>query len=228
MNKTILASAVAVAGLTVAGVSFAAAAPAPMMTGMTNPWSVGVGVNYSAVQSDKATVSNSDYVKLNSRGWGGNIFAGYRINKYFGTELGLDMLGSNKYKYVDASDSTKNDSDAVKLQDQWNLHFVGQAFLPVNNWFSPYVFAGVGYINSELKVATTTTTTTKDNQAAFGFVYGAGLQFNFNQFGVRASYTRLDPSSTSSHDTFTVNGQQFTLPTTKDYISLDVLYRFGA
>ena len=66
MKKTLLASAIAVAGLAVGGTTFAAAAPVPMMSGVMNPWYVGVGVNYSAMQTDKITGTNNDYLKLNN------------------------------------------------------------------------------------------------------------------------------------------------------------------
>ncbi|OGT30138.1 MAG: hypothetical protein A3E87_10535 [Gammaproteobacteria bacterium RIFCSPHIGHO2_12_FULL_35_23] len=234
MNKTLLASAVAVAGLAVGGATFAAAAPVPMMSGVMNPWYVGIGVNYSAVQTDKIKDSTGDYLKLNNRGVGGNIFAGYRVNQYFGTELGLDMLGSDKYKAALGTTTMTYYSSALKVQDQWNLNFVGQAFLPVTSWFSPYAFGGVAYINSKASalVNASTGARTTDELDGFGFVYGAGLLFNIYQFGIRASYTRQDLVSGSDNHSIALtdgtNTLTYDLPQTKDYISLDVLYRFGA
>ncbi len=216
MKKLLIASVVA-AGVATAGAASAAMAPAPMMTGVTAPWHVGVGLNYASNLTSKVThPTTSPSLKLNNRGLGGNVFVGYRVNKYFGTELGVDILGDNKYKSTDTNGTTN--SSYVKLTDQWNVNFVGQAFLPVTSWFSPYAFAGVAYINSEMKQPGNITT----DRDGFGLLYGAGLQFNFNQFGIRASYTRQDLNT----DYTTIAGLE--IPQTKDYISLDVLYRFGA
>jgi len=185
MKKLLAASAIAAAGLAATGVSFAAAAPAPMM-GVANPWYVGIGVNYPATMTDKIQDSDGDQLKLNTRGVGGNIFVGYRVNNYFGTELGLSMLGTDKYKFTAADGTSTN--NALKLQDQWNVHFVGNAYLPVTDWFEPYAFAGVGYISSEARVGNNSLIKETDN--GFGLIYGAGLQFNINQFGIRVNYTR--------------------------------------
>ncbi len=220
MKKLLLTSTIA-AGIAIAGTASAAMAPAPMMTGVTAPWHVGVGLNYSSATTSKFTwTPANDVLKLNKRNLGGNLFVGYRVNRYFGTELGLAMLGNISYQNSHNSGATVY-PNAVKLSDQWNIHFVGQAFLPVTSWFSPYAFAGVAYINSTLKNTTNSNPGTT-NQDGFGLVYGAGLEFNFNQFGVRASYTRQD-LNTDNHN---VAGLQ--IPQPEAYLSLDALYRFGA
>jgi len=212
MKKT-LALAAVVAGVAVAGTTFASAAPV-MMTGITNPWYVGIGANYTANMTDKANYVDSatgDTVqfKLNNRGWGGNIFVGYVVNKYFGTELGFSYLGTDKFKVT--NETTGADLGKAEIKNQWNVHFVGNAYLPVTDWFSPYAFAGVGYINYKSELASDVASHT---YGGFGLVYGAGLQFNIDQFGIRGSYTVQDVNNDSKDD--------------KDYISLDVLYRFGA
>lgn len=218
MKKT-LALAAVVAGVAVAGTTFASAAPV-MMTGITNPWYVGIGANYTANMTDKfkgvsdtsstgVTAGDTVQAKLNNRGWGGNIFVGYVVNKYFGTELGFSYLGTDKFKVT--NETTGASLGTAEIKNQWNVHFVGNAYLPVTDWFSPYAFAGVGYINYK---AETGNNLDSHNYSGFGLVYGAGLQFNIDQFGIRGSYTVQNVNNDSNDD--------------KDYISLDVLYRFGA
>lgn len=226
MKKT-LALATLVAGVAVAGTSFASSAPV-MMTGITNPWYVGIGANYNAAFTNKLvvidTVRNLNYTyKLSSRGWGGNLFVGYLVNKYFGTELGVSYLGTNKFKEYNNVTTTVN--GIAKLKNQWNVHMVANAYLPVTDWFTPYAFAGVGYMNYQLTnnngASSVTTVTVNHYYSGFGLVYGAGLQFNIQQFGIRAYYTRQDEEHNISNGSRTVNSDA------SDYISLDVLYRFG-
>lgn len=226
MNKT-LAIALAAAGIAVAGSVFASAAPV-MMTGITNPWYVGIGANYAATQTNtkKFEATNASHVinnfssKLNSQGWGGNIFVGYLVNHYFGTELGFSYLGTNKYRVTNTTTNVVVGS--TKSNNNWNVRFVGNAYLPVTDWFQPYIFAGVAYLNYHYSVTPLTggftdTTRASQNYGAFGLVYGAGLQFYIQQFGIRVSYTHQDDHSSSEH-----NGAAL------DYLSLDVLYRFGS
>lgn len=214
--KKVLLSGIVAAGVVAASTSFAAAAPC-MTPGVANPWYVGVGINYPAIQNDEVTVGSAK-LDQDDKNIGGNIFVGYRANRYFGTELGFNYLGDTDYK-------VKSTSSKAEYDNQWNVNFVGQAFLPVAEWFSPYVFGGVAYMNSDFRVKGSGVPGIgrfRSDFGGFGLIYGAGLQFNINQFGIRASYTRLDaPTSVNNaltSDTFN----------DKDFISLDVLYRFSA
>ena len=226
MNKT-LAIALAAAGIAVAGSVFASAAPV-MMTGITNPWYVGIGANYTATQTDTtkwqdttdAGVTTNFSSKLNSQGWGGNIFVGYLVNHYFGTELGFSYLGTDKYRVTNTTTNVVVGNS--KYNNQWNVHFVGNAYLPVTDWFQPYIFAGVAYLNYNQSFTPSVGTSAGDrvasnNYGGFGLIYGAGLQFYIQQFGIRVSYTRQDDNTTSQHNAAAL-----------DYLSLDVLYRFGS
>jgi|SaaInl4_135m_RNA_FD_contig_111_19836_length_729_multi_21_in_0_out_0_1 opacity protein-like surface antigen len=212
LKKTLIA-----AGL-IAASSLSFAAAAPVMHATATPWYVGVGLNYSAAWTNKLDVSSSanEEFKLNNRGLGGNIFVGYHVNKYFGTEFGFDYVGTDKYK-------SSADATTAKLKNQWNLHFVGNAYLPVNEWFSPFAFAGVGYMNGKFDNGVSGVGSENSTFSGFGWMYGAGLQFNIQEFGVRVKYTHVDPSS-SMQDTGTTG---YNTEVLHDYVSLDVLYRFG-
>lgn len=223
MNKIVFASALA-AGLVAGGVSFAGAAP--MVSGMSNPYYVGIGVNYGAKMTDKITDNDGDVLKLNSRGVGANVFGGYRVNHYFGVEGGYAYLGQDKYKETTVAGVDTN--NYVRIKNQWNLHFVGNAYLPVCDWFEPYAFGGVSYSSYELNYLGSA----KDTNSSFGLIYGAGLQFNvIDQLSVRASYTRQDTASNANFDSITPTGGSITadgIKAPKDYISLDVLWKFNA
>jgi opacity protein-like surface antigen len=219
MKKLVLTAAAA-AVLAASTMTFAAGTP--MVSGVMNPWYVGVGINRNATMTDKIKDSAGDSYKLNSAGVGGNLFVGYRMSRIFGTELGLSFLGEDQYKSKSASLTT---TYKVKMKNQWNLTYVGQAFMPVASWFNPYVFAGVGYMNAKVSLAKSSVS---DQFGGFGVVYGAGLLFNFNQFGVRVSYTVQNESNSAHLDSMSGGHVTIKMPQVKDYISLDVLYRFGA
>lgn len=196
MLKTLIATGLAVAS----AAAFAGAAPA--MQDAHN-WYVGVGLNYNAIGTEKYGDA-----KLDKRGWGGNAFVGYHVNKYFGTEFGFDVMGQNKYKDADAS---------VKVKNRWDVHFVGNAYLPVTDWFSPFAFAGAAWVNEQQDVTGTFEVDSHSAESAkysgMAAIYGGGLQFNIQDFGIRAKYTRFDMSND--------------IPAAQDMVSLDVLYRFG-
>jgi|GEM_PF-1173745 opacity protein-like surface antigen len=243
MKKLVLTAAAA-AALAASAMTFASGTP--MVQNVMNPWYVGVGINTGANYTNSLKDANitstaipraSDQVKINNKSIGGNIFVGYRMSRIFGAELGFSGLGTTKYKAtIDTTSTTTvtNASVKPKLSNQWNLYFVGQAFMPISQMFQPYVFAGVGYMNAKFSVPAVTInsvnyTAASQNNGTFGLVYGAGLAFNFNQFGVRVSYTRQDASNHASlNPSRPGNGNLVvTAPSFQDYISLDVLYRFG-
>lgn len=213
MKKTLIA---AVLAATTAG-AFAAAAPV-MNAQPSTPWYVGVGLDYSPVWTDNI---GSGAFKLKTRGFGGNVFVGYHVNKYFGTEFGVDIVAPNKY-------SAGAVSNAVQYKNRWNVHFVGNAYLPVNAWFSPFAFAGVAWMNNRMDVLGVEA----EKYSGLALTYGAGLQFNIQEFGIRLKYTRFDDSQNFHLDNVggavpVTAGATVNVPQSQDILSLDVLYRFG-
>jgi len=195
------------AGL-VAASSAAFAAAAPVMNANATPWYVGVGLDYSPVWTE-----DFNNQKIDSRGFGGTAFVGYHVNKYFGTELGFDVLAQNKYKNT-------NNNGRTKVKSRWNIHFNGNAYLPVNEWFSPFAFAGVAWYNQKVShtgatgpVSYNVSNGQPSKYSGLALDYGAGLQFNIQQFGIRAKYTQFELSNNNN--------------TEQDLVSLDLLYRFG-
>lgn len=217
MSK-ILSFAVAATGVAVAGASFAASAPVmnQQQSSASAPYYVGVGLDYNANFDDRvnagvATNNSTHSQELEDSDVGGKVFAGYNINQYFGTEAGFAYLGDQTY-------GKSRHNNKVELNDQWNLHWVANAYLPLNEVVEPYAFGGVGYLNGEMKFKDSGD---KQEYAGFGLIYGAGMKFNFNQFGVRVNYTQQSKSSSNAQQ----GGNDIQAP--HDYISLDVLYHFS-
>lgn len=202
MKKLLIAASMAAT----ASMSMAAAAPMMSSNQVMNPWYVGIGANYNAQSGYKTTnAAGATTDKNKSNNLGGQIFAGYQINQYFGAEVGGVMLGNQKETVTGGTVTYKN---------MYNVHVVGTATLNVTNWFDVFGDAGMAYMNA--KKTSTAGTGLGSNQAnSFGLVYGAGFGFNFNQFGIRAAYNVQAPANT--------DGDSFN---SQDYVSLDVLYRF--
>lgn len=201
LKQTVIAAALAAAA------SVAVAGAAPVMNSAAHNMYVGVGLDYSPQGTLKTTSSdNTGSNRLDKRGFGGNVFLGYHVNKYMGVEAGLDVVGQNKYK---------NNAGTAKVKSRWNLHGVMNAYLPVNAWFSPFAFGGLAWAHQEV-TGTANTYAPIGKYAGLAVVYGGGVQFNIQDFGVRVKYTRFSQSSiTNSNNPL------------QDLVSLDVLYRFA-
>jgi opacity protein-like surface antigen len=213
MNKILTFAA---AGLLVAsGSTFAAAAAAPMAPAY-NPWYVGVGINYSSGMTYKVEdqTTNGLKSKLDDQNVGWNLFAGYNITKTTAIEVGYNYFGKTTYKVYDADSSVK---PYVK---GWALYGDGIWSLPLNQYFKVFAKAGVDYINLESKDAESTTALTltdRNKLSTFGLNYGAGVQFDYQQFGARLSYTDFQSMTRNQKDNFDV----------PNLIALDVMYHFG-
>lgn len=218
--KKILSFAIAATGVAVAGASFAASAPVmqQQQSATSAPWYVGAGLNYNANFNDNSdagtsTARNGNDFDLEDSDVGGQVFVGYDLNQYLGTEGGFTYLGEQTY-------GKTRHNNKQELEDQWNLHWVANAYLPVNDWFTPYAFGGVSYLNGELKHVSSNNDPEAD-YSGFGLIYGAGLKFSYDQFGVRVNYTKQTKSSSEVQN----GGNGIQAP--HDYISLDVLYHFS-
>lgn len=219
MKKFLLSTLASSAILACSYSAFAASAPCASPT-VSNPWYVGVGINYPGIQEDNVFSSGLSF-KQDTKKLGGNVFVGYTVNHYFRTELGFNYLGDIKYRI-------RPGTRRANFDNLWDINFVGQAFLPVTSWFNPYIFAGVAYTEMNIRVQGVSPLRGDQIQGtfdSFAAIYGAGLQFNINQFGIRVSYTRIDtPSSILNLG----DANPSNIYTRKNFISLDVLYRFAA
>ena len=226
MNKLLLPSAAL--GLAISGLSFAAAAPmaAPMYH-----WYVGVGLNHYAGTTEDVvhTYSNGNegYAKLSKSKLGYNLFVGNRVTQHFGTELGLNFLGDRLYKesnleYAGASLGSPTVIQYSKAKNAWNVYYDGIFTLPVYQGFSVYGKAGVNYFNTKIHQYYTVdgtvypTKQTNYKFRSFGWNYGGGIQFAYNQFGIRGDYTHMNFTNNQQEDFDTPN-----------LVGVDVFYAFA-
>ncbi|MGD9109059.1 MAG: outer membrane beta-barrel protein [Gammaproteobacteria bacterium] len=219
MKKVLLTCAAAglLVGSSVA--SAAAIAPAPMF----HPWYIGVGLKWNANLTDKwDTVAVDTGVSLkNKLGW--DIFGGYMVSPKFGTELG----------FVDYGKATRTTKAAGINTGKWDangwlVYFDGMYYVPLCKYFKVFAKGGVDYINhSEKSYQWNAATSSWVRTAAVAVDsklnvvsgnLGAGIQFDYNQFGARFTYTNYNEF---------IHENTLAVAWVPNLLNLDVLYHFG-
>ena len=233
MNKLLISM------FAVAGLSTAAFAGAPMAAPMYH-WYTGIGFNHDAGTTETRIYDNThpsqltrDKYSLSSTKVGYNLFIGNRVTRHFGTELGLNVIGDRKYKHrhVEQASPSNNYTRTDKIKNAWSVYYDGVFTLPVYSNFSVYGKAGVNYYRAKStgdydsghhsqsgsELGSPTNYYKNSTQLkAFGWNYGGGVQFVYNQFGLRGDYTHMNFSETQE---FNYN--------TPNIVSVDAFYCFG-
>jgi hypothetical protein len=180
------------------GMAFAAA---PAYKAATNlGWYAGVGLNYyTGMTEDNATIFG-DTIKLDSQNLGWNLFAGYRNTQHFGTELGFSRIGDITYK--------NSEGDKYTQKNMWTVSYDANFYMPLVAGFEVFAKGGVDYFAGKFE---------NDKLHTFGLNYGLGLQYTYQQFGARVSYTDLQTLTHNQKDDFNV----------PNLLNLDVFYIFA-
>ena len=226
MNKSLVTSVVAAAGLAVSGFSFAASAPMPAPH--MSHWYAGIGINYYAgFVEDAVEQTNIENLIMNKEldrsNVGGTIFVGNQLTKHFAAEGGFNYYGNRQYKYKATSDSPRQiDPIKQEFEHAYSVYMDGIGRMPLGHGFSVFAKAGVNYFYSKMKVKPPITRDvervvgkTSDKLSTIGIDYGGGLQYDYQQFGIRAAYTAYK---------FNKHSANFTEPS---YVNLDVMYHFS-
>jgi len=219
MKKALVTSAIAAAGIAVSSLSFAAAMPVHTAMGQ-HGWYVGVGLNSTPISAahvttgDNVNLNNGKYKLDDSHKVGVNFFVGYRLTRYFGTELGGQYIANMDYKGT----STNNNGGKIKERSTWHGYYDGYLYMPICQWFEVFAKGGVSYLHRSEQItgnaATVGSYTNMYN--AFTLNYGAGVQFDIHQWAIRAAYTHIVPQDGSE--------LYVDIP---DTVNLDVMYHFG-
>jgi len=109
-----------------------------------------------------------------------DLFAGYRVNRNFGVELGLNHLGSFNYNAVVASTQTRVVQGTYNARAM-SLSAVG--ILPLRANWSLYGKVGLAAVGAELAgdaLIGSTSVSTTDHTSA-GVLVGAGAMYAFDQ-----------------------------------------------
>jgi len=217
MRKALTTSIIAAAGLAVSSLSFAAAMPAQYAP---HGWYAGVGIN--AAPQSAAHVHAGDTINLNNGRYkldsthkiGVNAFVGYRLTRYFGTELGVQYIANQDFKGT----STTNNNGKIKERNTWHGYYDGYLYMPICHWFEVFAKGGVSYLHRSENVTGNASPVGDYNNMynSFALNYGAGVQFDINQWAIRGSYTHIVPQDGSD--------LYVDIP---DTVNLDVLYHFG-
>jgi len=203
MKKTIIMSIVAAAGLAVSGLATAAA---PSGTAAAGNWYIGIGANYNAIQKDKYRFltynpdwSPFDILEIDDHDIGVNLFVGNRLTDHFANELGVDLIGDTKW--VNYEPGFKNEfRNNLKIHNIYHVYYDGYFFIPLMHpSFEAFAKGGVSYLEAKNNIKfhnyspASVDTEFSSTVRTFALNYGAGVQFNAQQFGIRGEYTRVVP-----------------------------------
>ncbi|ABE59410.1 MULTISPECIES: outer membrane beta-barrel protein [Chromohalobacter] len=197
--KTLLAASVATSTLFVFTPN-AMAAPNP--EGLY----FGVGTGFSSLENDDDDID--DFIESGSEDFDVDDddntfkgFVGYNFNRYFATEAFYSDLGRVKLK-GNGTANTDLESEA------YGVSLVGK--LPITQWFELFAKAGMAKWETDIDGNLGGASTDLEDNDGVDPVYGAGAQFNFKPFLVRAEYERYDFDSDYQIDSFTASvGWQF-------------------
>ncbi len=235
MNKILVTSVIAAAGLAVSGFAFAAGAgayraPAPRVN--ANTWYVGAGVNHNALLSSgyagnadgnitTATNAVQPTYRLDHKGVGFNVFVGQRLSRSFGHEFGYTYIGTQGYK---ASDMTTNQSyGKVDIKTPFDFYYNGYYYMPLSYGFEAFAKGGLNYArtttyyNSWARAGGANATAATEFYNGFAFNGGLGMQYNYQQFGTRVAYNHYFAPSNWNNN----------FAATPDTIGLDILWNFA-
>lgn len=208
MKKLLIGTACVLAS----GSLMAAAMPVhrPMPTGPYG-WYAGVGINKDATMSETVTSNNTGMKWTQNKShpsW--QLFAGYRLSKYFGNEMMFSHFGHNQYyNKPNLKEST---------YDRFAVSYDALAFLPLHQYFEMFVKGGVDYYYARASNYIAGVYDKRAKISTFGGNFGAGLQFNWRMLAARVQYTNYEAMMTA-------NTQGIYEPS--NVVSFDVLYRFG-
>ena len=166
----------------------------------------GVGTGFSSLENDDDDID--DFIESGSEDFDVDDddntfkgFVGYNFNRYFATEAFYSDLGRVKLK-GNGTANTDLESEA------YGVSLVGK--LPITQWFELFAKAGMAKWETDIDGNLGGASTDLEDNDGVDPVYGAGAQFNFKPFLVRAEYERYDFDSDYQIDSFTASvGWQF-------------------
>lgn len=227
MKKSVLTSLIAASAL-FTGVAFAGSytadagytsADTSAMAGSENDLLqglyVGVGINKSATNTNTTTTGEDETASgsVNSSKYGYGVLVGKKLTDMFAAELSYNSYGKNAY----------NDSatQTTTYDPMWSTMLMGVVNSPAYHGVSVHAKGGVAYTSVTTHVDNSGTESSESQYRGTNFAYGFGLEYDFNQFGVSADWTRVQTEASGT------NGDSSTSQYVPDVYSLTFLYNFA-
>jgi hypothetical protein len=215
MRKSLLCSLIAASSL-VAGTAFAGSYGSAENyasaddSSIASGWYVGAGVNHSATDTVDITTrdnvgltTNSISVDTNDNGW--SILAGKNITDSLAIEVQYAQYGDES-----AQDDVVNAINGT-YSDMYSLGMVGVLKTPSWNGFSALAKGGIAYFNEDSTVSVATGASESSTYNGTNFTYGFGAQYDYNQFGLRFDWTRIEMTENDNVGDFIFAPDQYTL-----------------
>ncbi|MGB6975972.1 MAG: outer membrane beta-barrel protein [Gammaproteobacteria bacterium] len=189
---------------------------------------VGVQGGYTRAyyDSEKNYVESFQNYSVNEGGFGGRLYAGWSFNPYLSVEGGYTQFAKNKYSFNSTDGILYGNGDETIKTNAWDV--VGKVSLPLSVFnpsltgLSLYAKGGAAYVTANDSGSVSVITNFPDadlNNSNSSFdatahswapVYGVGAAYTFsNNFGLDASFTRIQGSAHFSGDSFSPNANLF-------------------
>lgn len=213
MRKSLLCSLVAVSTL-IAGSAFAGSYGSAESyasadnSSIASGWYVGLGVNRGATDTVDVTTKDSvgittNNLSVDTSDYGWSLMAGKRVTDMLSVELQYAQYGD---------ETATNTVGDVKgsYTDMYSIGVVGVLKTPSWNGVSALAKGGVAYFNEDASLTDVTNASESSTYSGSNFTYGFGAQYDYNQFGVRFDWSRIDVNSNETGD-FLFAPDQYTL-----------------
>lgn len=140
---------------------------------------------------------------------GFKAFGGYKLNRYFGLELGYSNFGEAR------ADGSLSGTPVIGRWKGYGFDLSAIGFLPLGSQFELFAKGGVAYW--DITSTTLATASGNINDRGLSAVAGAGvIWWLFPQVGLRAQYERFQKVGDSSVQ----------VQTNVDFVSLNIVGRF--
>lgn len=191
----------------------------------------------------------TENIKRTKNNWGFNLYVGRTLNNYFAAQADLIFRGSQTYNTtgvvttltaapgIPVGTAVGGIATSAQLTNQWAADVVGLFGLPViPHYLTLFTKGGVAFYNYQLQTNSAVAVFDPTRQEAltlvnassnlqkrngFKFTYGAGLQLNWNQFGLRGDYTAYNRNQEGA----VISGTE--LPGLNDFVSVTLNYAFA-
>lgn len=178
MLKKIVLGIITTSSLVVAASSATAAAKTGVYVGAQ------AGYGYSDLKDlsgDQTPSSLEGYtVKTHKGGFDGRAYLGYRVNQYFGLEMGAEYLPHSNYELQLAGSAGSQPKITL---DQYAFDLLAKAYIPFNDQFFAFGGAGAAYVLNKYELTGGDIVEGSQSNDYKGYVrpkVTAGLGYNVN------------------------------------------------
>jgi hypothetical protein len=194
----------------------------PIVSSPSRGWYAGLGLSRTSYIDDNSTAQyNNETVAaegMSKANIGANAFIGKRISSHLGVQFGFAYPGNSQGKDELTGQTVQT------YAEMYSAYVEGVVYLPLMKGFDIFINAGPAIRHFKK--------TSGGNEGGggqtvfkytlFGINYGAGVQYQYRNFGIRAAFNSNYRRMTQRHSNLI--GAQYA---SRDWVDLDFFYLFA-